>query len=91
MTDAEKALIEACLASDYRLGVSHVFGLAQQVASERLNPALVAEYKEKLRAEMRARRELAAFEEKMPKLALGGNQGLTIRIYEEIEKEEGWT
>ena len=94
MTDAEREFIEAAL-NQPRDWPAERMNLAfgghiQRIAQERMSPAIVAELKQKLRAEMRAHRELTDFQAKLPGVALYGERGLVCQLYEEIEKEEGW-
>jgi hypothetical protein len=90
VTDAERALIEAALTNDRHQTRGGLYTLAQKVAMERMTPEVVAEYKQKLRAHMRAEREWRAMASKLPSIALDGGYGLNVKLWDEIEKEEGW-
>lgn len=91
MTDAERALIEACLASDKVHVAGGTYGYAQAVALERISPAIRAELKEALRAHLRAQRAYNTFADKLPQIVMAGEKGLVMQLYDEIDREEGWS
>lgn len=98
MTPAESALIEATLTLDRDMRTDldtdrprlRLHALKMAVAQERMHPGVVAEFKESLRAKMRADRAFAAFASKLPDVLVSGTDGLTLKMWDEIEKEEGW-
>lgn len=96
MTPAEKALIDALLTLDERMrsGLDaprrELHSLKCAVAMERLPPGVLAEFKECLRAKMRAERAYSVFWKKMPSVLMDGTGGITMQLWDEIEKEEGW-
>ncbi len=88
MTEAERALVEACVnGSGAFYEARAAYHYATKVAQERLPADVVAAYKQKIREHIVAQRAMNAMAQRLPAIALSGEKGLTCQLWDEVTKE----